>query len=310
VLNDFVIWMRMVSFTSLFVAAVLAFLSYQQRPFKWLLSYILFLVGQAGFDLVYTYALIRRLYLVEPTAVDPSVTGGLVYLFIDAAATCVVLYFAPRFVLHAVSSPSRSRLRILLGLAMGITIAAGATTVLADAIVWRRTFAGVVYLYLAGWFAWGVLQRRTLVEGLWRRWILLFFAVAALWHAGVAVEAALLPVYLPTTPSIPLVALTSASFNVFWAVVVAVPVLSQFRSGGVVGKDAGGPLPGAFIREYDLTRREAEIAALVCRGDSSRQIADALCISPRTVDTHIQNLYRKCDLGRRVELIALVQRYT
>ncbi|MFO8042942.1 MAG: helix-turn-helix transcriptional regulator [Alkalispirochaeta sp.] len=309
-LNDFVIWMRMVSFTSLFVAVVLAFLSYQQRPFKWLLSYVLFLGAQAAFDLVYTYTLIRRLYLVESAAGEIAATSGLIYLMIDAIATCVVLYFAPRFVLHAVSSPSRRRLRLILGLALGITIAATAVTGISSTVAWRRAVAGIVYLYLGGWFVWGFRHRRTLVEGPWHRWILLFFVVATVWHLSVAVEAALLPVYLPTTPSIPLVALSSAVFNVFWAIVVAVPVLGQFRPGGVVGKGARGQLPEAFIREYDLTRREAQIAGHICRGDSSRQIAEELCISPRTVDTHIQNLYRKCDLGRRVELIALVQRYS
>ncbi|MDA3950514.1 MAG: hypothetical protein PF508_15025, partial [Spirochaeta sp.] len=234
-LNDFVIWMRMVSFTSLFVAAVLAFLSYQQRPFKWLLSYILFLGAQAAFDLMYTYSLIRRLYLVESAAMEMALTNGLIYLIVNAVATCVVLYFAPRFVLHAVSSPSRTRLRILLGLAIGITVTGIVVSVTQSATVWHRGLSGIVYGYLGGWFLWGFLHRRTLVEGPWRRWILLFFAVAAFWHLSVAVEATLLPVYLPTTPSIPLVALTSAAFNVFWAVVVAVPVLSQFRSGGVVG---------------------------------------------------------------------------
>jgi DNA-binding CsgD family transcriptional regulator len=175
---------------------------------------------------------------------------------------------------------------------------------------WQRRFAGIVYLYLAIWFLWGLMHRRALVEGQWSRWILLFFSGATIWHLSVTIEATLFPVYLPTNPSVPLVALTSVAFNMFWTAVVVSPVLIQFRSRGILGKDAAEPIPDAFIREYDLTRREAEIVGHICRGDSTREIADALFISPRTVDSHIHNVYRKCDLGRRVELITLVQRYT
>jgi DNA-binding CsgD family transcriptional regulator len=101
---------------------------------------------------------------------------------------------------------------------------------------------------------------------------------------------------------------------VFWAVVVIVPVIAEFRirsaAGGNRGNGPGIELPESFVREYALTRREFEILKRVVDGESNRMIADALYISPRTVDTHVQNIFRKCDVGRRAELIALVHRYT
>ena len=57
----------------------------------------------------------------------------------------------------------------------------------------------------------------------------------------------------------------------------------------------------------DLTPREAEIARLVADRKSNKAIARALDISPRTVSTHLSNLYRKLDIGSRGELVDLVR---
>jgi DNA-binding CsgD family transcriptional regulator len=52
----------------------------------------------------------------------------------------------------------------------------------------------------------------------------------------------------------------------------------------------------------DLTPREREIALLATAGASSREIADRLVISVRTVDNHLQNAYRKLGVTRRKDL--------
>lgn len=51
-----------------------------------------------------------------------------------------------------------------------------------------------------------------------------------------------------------------------------------------------------------LTAREHEVARLVARGLTNRGIAEALVISERTVDTHVQNILRKLDLSTRAQV--------
>ncbi|MET7690427.1 LuxR C-terminal-related transcriptional regulator [Streptomyces sp. NPDC005483] len=51
-----------------------------------------------------------------------------------------------------------------------------------------------------------------------------------------------------------------------------------------------------------LTRREQEVAALVAKGMSNRQIASALGRSPRTVDGHVENILAKLGFGSRAEI--------
>jgi DNA-binding CsgD family transcriptional regulator len=56
-----------------------------------------------------------------------------------------------------------------------------------------------------------------------------------------------------------------------------------------------------------LTAREREVARLVAGGDSNREIAEALFVSPKTVERHITNVLAKLGLRNRTELAALVR---
>jgi DNA-binding NarL/FixJ family response regulator len=61
------------------------------------------------------------------------------------------------------------------------------------------------------------------------------------------------------------------------------------------------PEPGAALGPV-LTDRETEVLRFVAKGLSSRQIADRLVISHRTVQNHVQNTLTKLQLHNRVEL--------
>jgi DNA-binding NarL/FixJ family response regulator len=52
-----------------------------------------------------------------------------------------------------------------------------------------------------------------------------------------------------------------------------------------------------------LTAREAQILELVARGHSNRDVAEALFLSPRTVERHLANLYRKLRVHNRAEAV-------
>jgi DNA-binding NarL/FixJ family response regulator len=56
------------------------------------------------------------------------------------------------------------------------------------------------------------------------------------------------------------------------------------------------------IRADPLTARESEVVKLIAEGNSTRQIADALVISEKTVDRHRSNILEKLGMRDRVEL--------
>lgn len=56
-----------------------------------------------------------------------------------------------------------------------------------------------------------------------------------------------------------------------------------------------------------LSQREMEIAELVAEGYTSPEIANVLCISQRTVETHRYKLMKKLCISSRSELVALMK---
>lgn len=69
------------------------------------------------------------------------------------------------------------------------------------------------------------------------------------------------------------------------------------------GQDTPMPLAVAqALAPPGLTRREREVAMLAARGRPSPAIADELCLSVRTVETHLARVYAKLGISGRVEL--------
>src|SRR6202034_3370846 len=55
---------------------------------------------------------------------------------------------------------------------------------------------------------------------------------------------------------------------------------------------------------YDLTPQELQIAILLSAGRTTREAASALFLSPKTIEYHLRNVYRKLDCRNRHELAA------
>jgi pimeloyl-ACP methyl ester carboxylesterase/DNA-binding CsgD family transcriptional regulator len=59
---------------------------------------------------------------------------------------------------------------------------------------------------------------------------------------------------------------------------------------------------GPAVPSGVFTGRELEVLRLVTQGRSSRDIADALVLSPRTVEHHIANIYAKANVNNRAQI--------
>ena len=55
-----------------------------------------------------------------------------------------------------------------------------------------------------------------------------------------------------------------------------------------------------------LTKAELAVSQLVAEGLTSRQIAEKLFVSPRTVDAHLSHIFRKLEIASRAKLAALM----
>lgn len=61
-----------------------------------------------------------------------------------------------------------------------------------------------------------------------------------------------------------------------------------------------------IVVDYKLTEREGEILELLVTGRSRPRIAQALCVSENTVNTHVQHIYRKMNVKSIQELLDFV----
>lgn len=67
---------------------------------------------------------------------------------------------------------------------------------------------------------------------------------------------------------------------------------------------------GKRCLELGLTKRECEVAEQVAQGLTSKEIADILFISERTVNKHLQTIFKKADCKNRIELINVLNSYS
>ena len=56
--------------------------------------------------------------------------------------------------------------------------------------------------------------------------------------------------------------------------------------------------------EYRLTAREAEVACLLVEGLDAPGVAERLCVSRATVNTHVRHIYEKMGVHARDEMVA------
>ncbi len=63
---------------------------------------------------------------------------------------------------------------------------------------------------------------------------------------------------------------------------------------------------GVLIDQYEISKREAEIVELICKGMSNQEISDSLFISLQTVKDHVHRIFLKTGVKNRVQLNNLV----
>ena len=100
-----------------------------------------------------------------------------------------------------------------------------------------------------------------------------------------------------------LAAARSASEALSHAEIVAYALSSNLPPGALSEPEAA---PAAAHEVQPLTAREWQVAALITRGRSNRQIAEQLVVSRRTVDAHVRHILEKLTFTSRAQVAAWV----
>ena len=91
-----------------------------------------------------------------------------------------------------------------------------------------------------------------------------------------------------------------------WSVLEGAPLEGDGAPGVAITVRAAtsGEVFDVLCRAHDLTRRERELAALVVTGLATKQLAQALTISPHTVKDHLKAIFEKTGVRTRGELVS------
>lgn len=111
----------------------------------------------------------------------------------------------------------------------------------------------------------------------------------------------------PGAPATRSLAARIATWNDYQLRAVALPpgAVGPGRAVVVELERAGPPLPRLddLVVRCGLTRREAEVALLLARGGSDREIARRLALSPHTIRKHAEHIFDKLRLHSRKALL-------
>jgi len=62
-----------------------------------------------------------------------------------------------------------------------------------------------------------------------------------------------------------------------------------------------------FIHKFNITGKEIEVIELLLEGFTYKQIAEKLFIANKTVDNHVQNIYKKLEVTSKIQLSNLIR---
>ena len=99
---------------------------------------------------------------------------------------------------------------------------------------------------------------------------------------------------------------THATQTYLVLIALAFMVLGVWVGARLFKRPAAGPFePNTRVREtLGISDREYEVLTLLAQGQSNKEIAKQLEVSPNTVKTHIANLFEKLEAKRRTEAIS------
>ena len=296
---QFVLWFNMIGFTLMFASVGLSYLVYDRNRAVWLRDYLVYAAGYTVWLLFATWVFFRAVYLPEPLPVL-----SLLFARVRSVISVVIVFFGPLFFLRCAGFQFRGAVGAVdIGVAAVITVVIGVLLFAPiRALGYAVTPAFNLYLSSLAWLSF-VRVRRSPRAAQRPMLPLLLYSGAA--YAILSLFGILLPLLAAPEQGLIVNAIAAGAFLFGWAILM---IGINMRWIGRASTSGSG-IPDAYLTDYRITKREEEVLALLMTGLTSAEIAEKLFISQRTVEAHIYNVYGKCAVGNRVELVAKISTY-
>jgi DNA-binding CsgD family transcriptional regulator len=289
----------MITFTLMVASAGLSYVVYSRNRAIWLRDYLSYAFLYALWLLFATWVHFQQAYLPEPM---PQLT--VLFAWVRAVISLPIFYVGPLFFIQAAGIPRSRTVRLaMLGVVVALTLLVVAflrfqLPLLARAV----TLASNMGFAWVATFATLRLRRRSANPA---RPMFPVVAYSMVAYLALAVLSVVLPFVVPSPLGVQLNVIATGAFLFVWAI-VAIIVHLRWIGGH---EQAREPIPAAFVSDYTISPREAEILRVLVTGKTSGEIGEELFISQRTVEAHLYRIYRKCNVSNRVELLNRIAEY-
>lgn len=299
-MTHFLLWLNLLAFTILFAGFGFELLGWIRQRERWRALYVWYIAIYASWLIVLTFTYFSNVYLERPIEGLSTVVP---YLWVAASVGLILV--VPFLVVRLCGFTPGRLATVLLCLPAAATLTALVfalrTGLSSIYTVTNLAYNGVI----GGLMATGavrVWKRKSTVP---RHEVLPFLLLSALLYLFLV----MLGILLAVRPGMPVnTIIANGSVGVFclsWGVLL---VVTGLQRAAAASRETGG-LPLKFLDDFAISPREADIIGLLVRGAANREISEKLFISPRTVEAHVYNIYRKCDCRNRVELLNRMQQY-
>jgi DNA-binding CsgD family transcriptional regulator len=279
-------------------AAGLTYIVYNRNRAPWLRDYLVYSVSYGFWALFAGWIFFQQVYLSAPI---PAMT--VTFAYVRAGVSVVVAWFGAMFLLRIDGSIPERRLRLYVGVAVLGLIGLIIPIVLFP--IPRLSYAVSLAFNIAfatlSWRA-ALLVRRNRKSSARPLLPILFYS--AIGYTVLLLITLIRSRVFPPELLIYANVLAGGLFVFAWAA-IAIVVFGRW----IGGHEAASSVPESFLGDYQITPRETEILRILILGRTAGQIGETLFISQRTVEAHLRNIYRKCGVGNRVELMAKIGEY-
>jgi DNA-binding CsgD family transcriptional regulator len=298
--TPFILWFNLLSFAVLFVGFGFELLGWARQRERWRALYAWYIAFYAGWILVQTFAWFAVSYLPRPPAWLPAAVN-----FLWVAASVGMMLVVPHYVAIVGGFTLPRPAAALLYLPAAALLAAlvlllrnpSSAGFEAVSLVFNGAIGALMVLGAVR-----VGRRKSTVP---RHEVLPFLLLSVLLYALLLSLGVLLAVRPQDRVSTEIANVAAGAVCLPWGVLL---VVSGLRRAGAAARSTTG-LPPRFLDDFAISPREADIVGLLVAGAANREISAKLFISPRTVEAHVYNVYRKCDCRNRVELVNLLSKY-
>lgn len=299
-MTHFVLWLNLLAFTILFAGFGFELLGWVRQRELWRALYVWYIAIYAVWLFVQTFTYFSFSYLEQPI---PGLSTVVTHLWIAVSVGLILV--VPHLVVRVSGFTPGKPATALLYLPAAATLVAlvwgvrtGTTTIL---MATNFAYNGVIGALMATG-AVRVGKRKSTVP---RHEMLPFLTLSSLLYAFLLSLSVLLAVRPAMSAGTAIANGAAGAFCLPWALLL---VVTGLRRAGAAARVTAG-LPSRFLDDFAISPREADIIGLLVAGSANKQIGEKLFISPRTVEAHVYNIYRKCDCRNRVELVNRIQQY-